>query len=81
MSSMMARNPWFRASFYAWSLGLEASSLIALRTLKIALGGSAAEAETHGMVGEARGRPDCTGAGIDRRAWPQAELFHPPHCP
>jgi hypothetical protein len=52
MSSMMARNPWFRAGFYAWSLGLEASSVIALRTLKIALGGSAAEAEAHRMVSE-----------------------------
>jgi hypothetical protein len=52
MSSMMARNPWFRAGFYAWSLGLEASSVIALHTLKIAIGGRAAEAEAHRMASE-----------------------------
>jgi hypothetical protein len=52
MSSKRARNPWFRAGFYAWSLGLEASSVIALRTLKIAIGGRAAEAEAHRMVSE-----------------------------
>jgi len=39
----MPRNPWFRTGFYAWSLGLEASSVIALRTLKIAARGVAAE--------------------------------------
>jgi hypothetical protein len=49
---MMPRNPWFRVGFYAWSLGLEASSVIALRTLKIAAGGVAAEAETRRMVSE-----------------------------
>jgi hypothetical protein len=49
---MMPRNPWFRAGFYAWSLGLEASSVIALRTLKIAIGGPAAEAEARRMVSE-----------------------------
>ena len=52
MSSMMPRNPWFCAGFYAWSLGLEASSVIALRTLQIAIGGRAAEAEAHRMVSE-----------------------------
>jgi hypothetical protein len=49
---MMRRNPRFRAGFYAWSLGMEASSVIALRTLKIARGGVAAEAEAHRMVRE-----------------------------
>jgi hypothetical protein len=48
----MPRNPWFRNTFYAWSLGLEASSVIALRTKKIAAGGVAAEAETRRMVSE-----------------------------
>jgi hypothetical protein len=48
----MARNPWFRAGFYAWSQGLEASSVIALRTLKIAIGGPTAEAEARRMVSE-----------------------------
>jgi hypothetical protein len=32
----MLRNPWFRVGVNAWSLGMEASSVIALRTLKIA---------------------------------------------
>jgi len=49
---MMLRNPWFRAGFKAWSLGLEASSVIALRTLKIAAGGVAAEVEACRMVNE-----------------------------
>jgi hypothetical protein len=48
----MAGNRWFRAGFYAWSLGLEASSVIALRTLKIAIGGPTAEAEARRMVSE-----------------------------
>ena len=46
------RNPWARAGFYAWSLGFEASYVIALRTLKIASGGPAAEAEMRRMVSE-----------------------------
>jgi hypothetical protein len=46
----MRRNPWARGGFYAWSLGFEASSVIALRTLKIAIGGPAAEAEMRRMV-------------------------------
>ena len=48
----MLRNPWFRAGLQAWSLGLEASSVIALRTLKMATGGVAADAEARRMVGE-----------------------------
>jgi hypothetical protein len=50
----MARlsNPWLRIGFDAWSLGLEASSVMALRTLKIAAGGVAAEAESRRMVAE-----------------------------
>lgn len=54
MKSMMPRNPWVRAGFYAWSLGLEMSSVIALRTLKIAVGGVTAEAETHRVVSAKR---------------------------
>jgi hypothetical protein len=45
-------NPWFRAAFDAWSLGVEASSVIALRTLKLAAGGVAASHEAHRMVAE-----------------------------
>jgi hypothetical protein len=36
----------------AWSLGIDASSVIALRTLKIAAGGVAAEVEAYRMVSE-----------------------------
>lgn len=49
----MARaNPWFRLSLDAWSLGMEASTVIALRTMKIAAGGPGAEAEAQRMVTE-----------------------------
>jgi hypothetical protein len=36
----------------AWAMGLEASSVIGMRTLKIATGGTAADAEIRLMVGE-----------------------------
>jgi hypothetical protein len=49
---MFARNPWLRAGFAAWSLGIEASTVIALRTMKIAAGGAAAEREIQRMVSE-----------------------------
>jgi hypothetical protein len=48
----MLRNPWFDAGLQAWLLGLEASSVIALRILRMAAGGVAAEAEVHRMVSE-----------------------------
>lgn len=48
----MLRNPWFRFGVNAWSLGIHASSVIALRTLKIAAGGVSAEVEACRMVGE-----------------------------
>ena len=48
----MARNPWFRFGVNAWSLGIDASSVIALRTLKSAAGGVAAEIEACRMVSE-----------------------------
>ena len=47
-----SRNPWLRLSLDAWSLGLEASSVIALRTMKMAAGGPAADAEGQRMVSE-----------------------------
>jgi hypothetical protein len=46
------RNPLLRLSMDAWALGLEASSVIGLRTLKIAAGGAAGEAEARLMVDE-----------------------------
>ena len=36
----------------AWSLGVEASTVIGLRTLKLAAGGAAGEAEVRRMVSE-----------------------------
>jgi hypothetical protein len=48
----MATNPWVRAGFDAWSLGVEASSVIALRMLKIGAGGAAGETEARQMVSE-----------------------------
>jgi len=46
------RHPWLKIGLGAWALGLEASSVIGLRTLKIAAGGAAAEAEARRMVRE-----------------------------
>jgi hypothetical protein len=48
----MSKSSWMRAGFDAWLLGLEASSVIALRTLKIAVGGASAMAEARRMVDE-----------------------------
>lgn len=47
-----ARNPWFTLGWDAWALGIEASSVIALRTMKMAAGGRAADAEGRKMVSE-----------------------------
>lgn len=49
---MTRRNPWLGLGFDAWSLGIEAASVIGLRTLKMAAGGPAAEAEGKRMVAE-----------------------------
>lgn len=48
----MPKNPWMQASFDLWSLGLEASSVIAMRTMMMASGGAAAETEVRRMVSE-----------------------------
>ena len=48
----MRKNPWSRIGFNAWSLGVEATSVIALRLLRIAAGGPAGEAEARLMVDE-----------------------------
>jgi hypothetical protein len=48
----MRKNPWLRTGFDAWLLGVEASSVITLRALKIAAGGAAAAVETRRMVSE-----------------------------
>ena len=44
--------PWFRAGMDAWSLGLEASSVIGMRMAKLAAGGDAARREGELMVSE-----------------------------
>jgi hypothetical protein len=46
------KNPWVRFGFDAWSLEIEASSVIGLRALKIAAGGAAADAESRLMLRE-----------------------------
>ncbi|HSZ50180.1 MAG TPA: hypothetical protein VK801_01295 [Caulobacteraceae bacterium] len=46
------RNPWMGIGMSAWTLGMEASSVIALRSLKIAAGGAPATAEAKRMVDE-----------------------------
>ena len=48
----MSRNPWLRFGINVWYLGLEASSVVAFRLLKIAAGGVAAEVEARRMVNE-----------------------------
>ena len=45
-------NPWIGIGFDAWSLGLEASAVVALRSLKIAQGGARGAAEAELMVQE-----------------------------
>jgi hypothetical protein len=46
------KNLWLRTGFDAWRLGFEASSVIALRTMKMISGGDAALVEAHQMVSE-----------------------------
>jgi len=48
----MLRNPWLHLEASAWSLGIEASSVILLRTMKLAAGGAAAEVEARRMSNE-----------------------------
>lgn len=45
-------NPWIGIGFDAWRLGWEASTVIGLRTLKIAQGGERGRAEAELMVQE-----------------------------
>lgn len=46
------KDPWTSLAFDTWSLGLEASSVIGLRMMKLAAGGAAAQAEAQRMVSE-----------------------------
>jgi hypothetical protein len=57
---------WFRVGFETWNVGLAASPVIALRTIKILAGGPAGQGEARLMVAEK------TNAGITLqvRRWP-----------
>ena len=48
----MRKDPWSRIGLNAWLLGVEATSVVTLRLLKIAAGGAAGEAEARLMVDE-----------------------------
>ena len=45
-------NPWIGIGFDAWRLSVEASTVIGLRTLRIAQGGEPGRAEAERMVSE-----------------------------
>lgn len=52
MSRRSDSNPWLRIGMDAWSLGIEASTVIGLRTLKIAAGGAQGADEFRRMIAE-----------------------------
>ena len=47
-------NPWLSLSFNMWRLGLEAQTVMALRMMRLAAGGAAAQREAARMVSEKR---------------------------
>ena len=49
---MPRRTSWMDVCYGAWSLGIEAATVMTLRTWKIGAGGPAAEAEISRMVSE-----------------------------
>jgi hypothetical protein len=71
---MRNRNSWLRTCFDAWTLGVEASYVIGLRSLKIASGGPAAEAEAQRMITEKIE----AGWALQTKAL-SGELGHTPH--
>jgi len=52
MRTSSRSNPWLTLGLDAFSLGVEAASVIALRSLTLAAGGAKAQAETVRMVAE-----------------------------
>jgi hypothetical protein len=52
MSRRSDSNPWLRIGMDAWALGIEASTVIGLRTLKIAAGGVEGADEFRLMIAE-----------------------------
>lgn len=57
-----AANSWFELGWQSWMLGVEASSVIASRMMKVAAGGEQAEREIRRMISEK------TQAGIELRS-------------
>ncbi|WP_168076268.1 hypothetical protein [Caulobacter sp. SSI4214] len=49
---MTRKDPWTSLAFDTWALGIEASSVIGLRMLKLAAGGAEAQSEAQLMIGE-----------------------------
>ncbi len=45
-------NPWFKLGMQSWMLGVEASSVVAARVLKMSAGGVAAQREFDLMIAE-----------------------------
>ena len=45
-------NPWFQLGWQSWMLGIEASSVITARLMKLAAGGDQAEREFRLMIDE-----------------------------
>lgn len=48
----MRKNPWLRLGFNIWALGIDASAVIALRSLKILSKSAAGKAEARRMINE-----------------------------
>ena len=45
-------NPWFGIGVDAWTMGMDAASVIGMRCIKIAMGGPAGDAEAKLMINE-----------------------------
>jgi hypothetical protein len=52
MTRKSMQNGWMRLGFNAWTLGVEAASVVALRSLKLAKGGPDAKQEADLMLAE-----------------------------
>jgi len=52
MTRRRKTDPWTRVAADAWLLGIEASTVVSLRMLKLAAGGPAARTESRRMVSE-----------------------------
>ena len=52
MAGREASNPWFDLGWQSWMLGIEASTVIAMRMASVACGGAEADHEIEIMVNE-----------------------------